>query len=70
MTEQEKETLQLYRRVSLLEKALEQIVEWQIKPVWDEKLKQPVSYLYGSNGERDHFRKVAEEAIEASHKLR
>lgn len=50
------------------EKALKAIREWQLPSTgkfWDEEKTQPMSYgaCYGSNGERDYFKWLANEAL-------
>jgi hypothetical protein len=50
---------QLAIRVLILEAALRNIFEWKL----------PRSDHMGSNGERDHMKKVAEDALRASHEV-
>jgi len=54
-----------------LERALERIAKWfgefpETGDFWDEDKTQPMSYVssYGSNGERDYMRSIAQNAID------
>jgi hypothetical protein len=56
------------QRAERYEKALKAIRDWQLPPTgqfWDDDKTKPMSYAacYGSNGERDFMRNIANEAL-------
>lgn len=58
----------LVERVAKLEEALKQISDWSLPSTgqfWDGDKARPMSYgaCYGSNGERDYFKKIATRAL-------
>lgn len=66
----EEEKITAERRLETARAALEKIERWDM-PVsghfWDKDKKEPMSYgaAFGSNGERDHIKSVAAEALAA-----
>jgi len=58
----------LLRKINFLEQKLLEIAQWKLPHTgkyWDDNKTRPMSYgaCYGSNGERDYFKRLASESL-------
>lgn len=67
------ELVEAHERIKILEIALQVVAKWSFPETgkfWDDDKTQPMSFgaCYGSNGERDYMRSIANEALSTNNK--